>query len=126
MKASCRDLEKALSGSDPERAAAFEAHATACAACAKELAEWRRISEAAPSLRRAWDSPELLPRIRQAIAEESVRVREDDAAPAAAPSRWSWLPAASIAALFLIATAGLFVFRNGGGRDPLSSHWRTT
>jgi hypothetical protein len=37
-----------------------------------------------------------------------------------------WLPAASIAALFAIATAGLWVFRNSGGRDPLTSQWQTT
>ena len=125
MKVSCRDFEKALSG-DPAIAAAFEAHAATCAACAEQLAQWRRIGEAAPSLRRAWDSPELLPRIRQAIAEESQRQPGTEPVPAPAASRWRWLPAASIAALFLIATAGLWVFRNGGGRDPLSSHWRTT
>lgn len=126
MKASCRDLEKALSGADPALSAAFEIHARACAVCGPELAEWRLIAETAPSLRRAWDSPELLPKIRQAIAEQSQRVHGEDPAPERAPSRWRWLPAASIAALFLIATAGLWVVRNGGGRDPLSSHWRTT
>ena len=124
MKIFCRDLDKALSG-DPALAAAFEGHAASCAACAEQLAQWRRITEAAPSLRRAWDSPDLLPRIRQAIAEESQR-QNAEPAPALAASRWRWLPAAPIAALFLIATAGLWVFRNGGSRDPLSSHWRTT
>jgi hypothetical protein len=122
MKASCRDFEKALSGDDPVLAAAFEVHALGCAACGAELSQWRQISEAAPSLRRAWDSPDLLPRIRQAFAEESTREVETPRAGA----RLAWLPAASIAALFLIATAGLWVFRNSGGREPLSDHWRTT
>jgi ribosomal protein S10 len=36
------------------------------------------------------------------------------------------LPAAAIAGLFAIATAGLLVFRNSGGREPLVSHWQTT
>ncbi|HEY1435230.1 MAG TPA: hypothetical protein VGG65_07630 [Thermoanaerobaculia bacterium] len=126
MKASCRDLEKALSGSDPSLAAAFELHAASCADCGRELTEWRLIAQAAPTLRRAWDSPELLPRIRQAIAEQSQREPSPEAVSPPAASRWRWLPAASIAALFLIATAGLWVFRNAGDRDPLSSHWRTT
>src|SRR5262249_35220818 len=119
---SCRDLEKALSGADPTLTAAFEAHAASCEACGRELSEWRRIGDVAPSLRKAWDSPDLLPRIRQAIAEDSLPASE----PSVLPARWRWVPAASIAALFLIAGVGLFVFRNSGGRDPLSEHWRTT
>jgi hypothetical protein len=123
VKAGCRDLERALAGTDPELLAAFEAHAASCPACGPVLAEWRRIAEAAPSLRRSWDSPDLLPRIRQALAEESTKTAE---APEVRPRRFAWLPAVSIAALFLIATAGLFVFRNSGGREPLTEHWRTT
>ena len=124
MKADCRDLEKALAGENPVLAAAFEVHALGCAACGRELSEWRRISEAAASLRRAWESPELLPRIRQALAEESVRAATDtDASPR---RRFVWVPAASIAALFVLATVGLWVFRNGGGREPLTDHFRTT
>ena len=127
MTASCRDLERALSGADPALLAAFEEHAGACAACGRELSEWRRIGEAARGLRRAWDSPELLPRIRQALAEESTRAEASGTEPPEMRSaRWRWVPAASIAALFLIATAGLWVFRNSGGREPLTEHWRTT
>lgn len=123
MTATCRDLERALSGGDAELLAAFEAHAAKCASCGRELSEWRRISEVAPRLRRAWDSPDLLPRIRQALAEESTRPADAPETPA---RRFAWLPAASIAALFLVATAGLFVFRNSGGREPLTEHWKTT
>lgn len=121
-RASCRDLEEALAGADPALSAAFEAHAGGCAACGHELAEWRRLEAAAPSLRRAWDSPDLLPRIRQAIAEDSYEAP----ARARAAGRWRWVPAASLAALFAIAAAGLWVFRDSAGRDPLSEHWRTT
>jgi hypothetical protein len=123
MTASCRDLERALSGADPELLAAFEEHAASCSACARELSEWRRIGEAARGLRRSWESPDLLPRIRQALAEEATKPAE---APEAPPRRFAWVPAVSIAALFLIATAGLFVFRNSGGREPLTEHWKTT
>jgi len=126
MKASCRDLERALSGDDPALLAAFEAHAAACPACGRELSEWRRIGEVAPQLRRSWDSPDLLAKVRQALAEESTRSAAVPDARAARVSRWRWVPPVSIAALFLIATAGLWVFRNSGGREPLSEHWRTT
>lgn len=122
MKATCADLERALSGGEPEILAAFEAHAQSCARCAAELAGWRRIAEAAPSLRKTWDSPELWPAIHQKLAEESQN-------PAARrmPRPWlRWLPAAAMAALFGIAAAGLLVFRNSGGRDPLVAHWETT
>lgn len=123
MTASCRDLERALSGADPALLAAFEEHAGSCPACALELSEWKRVSEAARGLRRSWESPDLLPRIRQALAEESTK-------PAGAPEtparRFAWIPAASIAALFVIATVGLVVFRNSGGREPLTEHWKTT
>ncbi len=125
MTASCRDLERALSSEDPALLSAVEEHARACAACAGELAEWRRLSSAAPSLKVSWSSPELWPAIRQRLAEESQ-------APAATPPparTRSWLrflPAGAMVALFAIATAGLWVFRNSGGRDPLASRWETT
>ena len=125
MKADCRDLERALSGPDAALREAFEAHAASCAACGRELAQWRAISEAAPALRKSWDSPGLWPRLHQALAEESQRAPAR-ASGAGARSRLWWVPAASIAALFVIATAGVWVFRNSGGREPLSEHWRTT
>lgn len=125
MKASCSDLERAFSGRDPALLSAFEDHAATCVACGRELSEWRRISEVAPALRRAWDSPDLLPRIRQALAREGTKGTGPGASQPRA-SRPRWLPAFSIAALFLIATAGLWVFRNSGGREPLSDQWKTT
>ena len=121
MKAGCRDLERALRDGEPERLSAISEHARECASCRRELDAWRRISAVASGLRKSWSSPELWPRIRQALAAESqapVSARP----PAGA---WSWLPAAAIVALFAVATAGLWVFRNSSGRDPLVSHWQT-
>jgi hypothetical protein len=121
MKATCTDRERVLSGEAPELFAAFEAHAQSCRPCANELSVWTRIAEAAPSLRKTWDSPELWPAIRQRLAEESQSPARR------APRAWArWLPAAAMAALFGIAAAGLLVFRNSGGRDPLVAHWQTT
>src|SRR5262249_28451064 len=37
MKATCADLERALSGGEPELFSAFEAHTQSCAKCAAEL-----------------------------------------------------------------------------------------
>lgn len=122
MKAGCRDLERALATGEPELLAAVEEHAQGCAACARELAEWRAIAAAAPALRKTWPSPDLWPQIRQGLAEESQR-------PAEASAGGSWLrllPAAAIVALFAIATAGLWVFRDSGGREPLATPWQTT
>jgi hypothetical protein len=122
MKATCADLERALSGGEPELLGAFEAHAHSCPRCAAELAGWKRVAQAAPSLRKTWDSPELWPAIRQRLAEES----QSPTARRAARPWLRWLPAAAMAALFGIAAAGLLVFRNSGGRDPLAAHWETT
>lgn len=125
MKAGCRDLERVLQdgGADRELSAAFDEHAATCAECGRELAEWRQTSKAARSISKSWDSPELWPRIRQALAEESQRAPERERT---GGFGWHWLPAASIVALFAIATAGLWVFRNSGGRDPLTAQWQTT
>jgi hypothetical protein len=126
MSASCRDLERALETGDPNLLEAVEAHARTCAACAGELAEWRRLTQTAPALRVQWSSPELWPAIRQRLAEESTRTEGEAAAPAATSSWLRLLPAGAIVALFAIATAGLWAFRNSGGRDPLASRWETT
>lgn len=121
MKATCADIERALSEGEPELFAAFEAHAHACNRCAAELAGWRKMAEAAPSLCKTWETPELWPAIHQRLAEESQSPARR------APRSWlRWLPAAAMAALFGIAAAGLLVFRNSGGRDPLVAHWQTT
>ena len=122
MKAGCRDLEKALRGDSPELFAAFEEHAASCSACARELAEWTQLSAAGPALRKRWASPELWPAIRQRLAEESQRPQ----AQASRPGFFARaLPGLAIASLFILASAGLWVFRNSRGREPLTS-WQTT
>jgi hypothetical protein len=125
VKAHCRNLDEALRTEDANLLAAMEAHAEDCAACRRELSEWRELRSAGASLKRTWDSPGLWPRIHQALAEESQRP-VSSAAPAQAPSGLRWLPAAAMIALFGIATGGLWVFRNSGGREPLTSSWQAT
>ena len=127
--AGCRGLEEALRTEDPRLLAALEEHARSCEACRRELSEWNALRAAAPSLRKAWDSPLLWNRIEQGLAEESRKAKAASAPPDSAPASASplrWLPIAAMAALFSIATAGLWVFRNSGGREPLTNGWQTT
>jgi hypothetical protein len=118
--------------------AAAEEHARTCEDCRRELSEWNALRAAAPSLRKSWESPPLWPRIEQALREESRKASSASSAAAgastasAAPSGAAprsalrWLPIAAMVALFSIATAGLWVFRNSGGREPLTNGWQTT
>lgn len=88
------------------------------------------ISSAAASLRKSWDSPRLWPRISGALALETAKRHA-----ASAPERVgffddlfgslaaNWRPALAGVVLFGLATAGLFVFRGSGGRDPYTDKW---
>jgi hypothetical protein len=129
----CRGLEEALRTEDPRLLAAMEEHARTCEACGRELSEWNALRAAAPSLRKSWDSPKLWTRIEKGLAEDSGASKASPAAPAPASASASgfgspvrWLPIAAMVALFSIATAGLWVFRNSGGREPLTNGWQTT
>ncbi len=131
--AGCRGLEEALRTEDPRLLAAMEEHARTCEACRRELSEWLALRAAAPSLRKSWESPLLWARIEQGLGqvEESRKAKAaseaSPAAPAPAPrGSLRWLPIAAMVALFSIATAGLWVFRNSGGREPLTNGWQTT
>ena len=73
MNVECKDLERILQDEKPEELRALEQHAATCPACGKELRLWKQISEAAPALRKTWESPELWPRVHQTLAEESQR-----------------------------------------------------
>ncbi|MFY9552556.1 MAG: hypothetical protein WAU32_15525 [Thermoanaerobaculia bacterium] len=126
MKAGCRDLEKALRGNAPELFAAFEEHAESCPACGRELEEWTQISGGAAALKKRWAAPGLWPAIHQALAEQSQRRPETPEAGTSVYRLWArLLPGIAIASLFVIATAGLWVFRNSRGREPLTQ-WQTT
>ena len=91
------------------------------------------IAKAAEGLRKTWDSPQLWPRIATALALEADRAAgksqggqragffEDLLGSLAA----NWRPALAAVALFGLATAGLFVFRGSGGRDPYTARGNT-
>lgn len=115
----CRRFDEALSRGDAAGIDAVRRHSAECGPCAAALALWDGIDAGAKTLRRSWESPALLPRIVSAIEAEKTRGSEPVSAPARRPFRW--VPAAAAAALFLIATFGLQVFRNAGGREPLAN-----
>jgi anti-sigma factor RsiW len=124
MKVSCNDLERILRDAAPQQRAALEEHAQTCAACAKELLAWDRLSLAARELHEEWDSPGLWPAIRRALAEQAVGSPK-------ARSRWGWLTgwaglslgwqAAAAAALVAVLTiSAVWILRPGPTHDPLA------
>ena len=113
MNAECRRLDAAIESAGAAALAAARTHAGACARCAERLRAFDEIAAAAPGLRKAWDSPELWPRIRESLAREALAPK-GPVAHESAPRRpaWpSWLPIAAIATLFLVSFVGLQVFR---------------
>jgi hypothetical protein len=107
MKLECKDLNRALREGTPEVMDALTAHADACPSCRAALDRWRELSEAAGALRRQWHSPELWPRIHQALAHESQVRRPEKPAPSgifrAACRRWRELAAAAAVIALMIS-----------------------
>ncbi len=71
MKFECGDLDRALA--TPELMPEAREHLKQCAACRREYRVWTQISAAAKEVHEEWDSPELWPRIQDAIAAEPKR-----------------------------------------------------
>ncbi len=113
----CRQFDKALARGQ-EAVAALEIHAASCGDCRERLRLWKEISQAAPALRKDWESPDLFPRIARALAAAPPQGTR-----AALPRRRvSWIPAAAAAALFVLSMIGLSVFKPGeSGREPISN-----
>ena len=96
----CEDWQETLREESPERLREAEAHAETCDACREELALWREISAAAPSLRREWETGDLWSRIRRNLTAERVQP------PARRLGTVGWLSLA--AALLAAVTAAVF------------------
>lgn len=79
MSGDCKELEKLLSEGITELPGSVVTHLRECSACAEEWQVWQDIAEAAPGLRKHWNSPELWPRIRQSLGAESEKA-----------ARWRW------------------------------------
>jgi len=109
----CNDRERILREAEPDALRALAAHAAACAECREELALWNEISAAAHTMQKEWESPALLPRIRQRLAEESQ-------APPQRESLWSlpalwrgwgrgWQMAGAMAMLVVLSVSTLWI-----------------
>jgi hypothetical protein len=79
MNVDCREFEKLLSEGISELPEAAAGHLRECRGCAEEWQAWQEVAQAAPALRKTWESPELWPRIRESLAAE-VKKQE----------RWRW------------------------------------
>ena len=98
MTFECRDLERALA--TPDLLPEAREHARVCAACRRELWLWNEMSSIAPGLREEWESPELWPRIRQALEAQQKADK---------PRRIDWRLLAGIAAAILVAVSFLIL-----------------
>ena len=115
MNIRCEEWEVMLRESeDCQASPALIAHARQCSTCAEKLRQWQEISNAARSLQKSWHSPDLWPRIHQALAAESQH------APARIfPQSWKvlgtvfryWRIPAAAFMLLLIAISAVWILR---------------
>jgi len=127
MKLECKDLDYALREGSPELMEALAAHAEACPSCREDYGRWNEMSGAARALHKHWDSPNLWPRIHQALAEESQRTPQG--------ARWAprgilqflsenWQAAAAGAAVVLLTVSVAWVFMRNS-QPPVAQKLRT-
>jgi hypothetical protein len=119
MKIECKDLPYVLRHEEPELLKALEVHTDACAPCREQFKRWKEISLAAGRLRQEWDSPDLWPRIHQALAAESQR--------SSSTRTWSglvssWQVPAAVLALILIAVSGVWVLQRNSETAPVTDN----
>ncbi len=100
----CQDRERILREGSPQEFSALEEHARECARCAEALRQWKEISEAAQTLSRSWESPNLWARIAAALAKQPRQESKRDPW-----FRWPWpafAPSGFVAAAALLAVTG--------------------
>ena len=112
MNKKCSELEELLIEGSPELPDWVAAHLSECATCAEEWRLWQAISEAAPQLRKEWDSPELWPRIRRSLAAETKATQTDGwIRRVFLPLSLQWQAAAATVFLLLTGLAGWMILR---------------
>ena len=102
MTFDCKDLERALAV--PELMSDAREHAKCCEACRRELWLWGEISAAAPGLREEWETPDLWPGIRKALAAEQKAAK-----PRGLVGRLDWRMMAAIAAALVVGISLLIM-----------------
>jgi len=83
MNVTCKDRDRIFEDGTAAEWAALEGHAANCTSCAEELHSWKSLSLTAAELRDYTESPELWPRIHQALTEQADATQ-------AGRERWSW------------------------------------
>jgi len=106
MKFECRDLESILRGQDEEQLKAAAVHADTCPQCRAQLQLWNEISVAAKLLHRDWHSPDLWPRIHQALTAESQKPAKEPALRRVFAGLRNWQALTAALALLLIIGTG--------------------
>ena len=124
MKAACEQLEAILERQIPAELAALEEHARNCAPCALQLKLDREISAAAPALQKAWDSPNLWPRIAGALEAETEKKHTRILAfPATRMAQWRLAAAAAVLLMVTVASVRIIMTqRSGGPENPQVGH----
>ncbi len=119
MNANCANREDILREQEPAAMNALAQHAEACGECARQLQAWHAISRAARQMQKSWESPELWPRIRQALAEQDQRAPEESKR--TLTGLWEnfgrqWQAAAALLVLVVLTVSGVWiVLRDNAG-----------
>jgi hypothetical protein len=69
MLSPCQEVENALRNGKDELPEKLMEHVLVCPGCSATLNSWKDLSDAAPSLRKTWESPDLWPGISLALSE---------------------------------------------------------
>ncbi|HEX7833234.1 MAG TPA: hypothetical protein VF787_26495 [Thermoanaerobaculia bacterium] len=97
MTITCTQLDDLLFDASPLAMETAARHAAECPACAEKLAAWNELTDTADSMKGAWESDLLWPRIERALRKETRRT----------PSRRLWQIAAAV---FLTVAMGSTLF----------------
>ncbi|HEX7807335.1 MAG TPA: hypothetical protein VF608_01375 [Thermoanaerobaculia bacterium] len=97
MTITCTQLDDLLFDASPLAMETAARHAAECPACAEKLAAWNELTDTAHSMKGAWESDLLWPRIERALRKETRRT----------PSRRLWQIAAAV---FLTVAMGSTLF----------------
>lgn len=111
MNVTCEDRERIFEGGTAGEWEALELHAASCAKCAEEIAGWNSLSVTAKELQDYAPSPDLWPRIEQALAEQAA----SKAKPNGRRSWFSFLPSFSLGWQTALAGACVLVLTVAGG-----------
>jgi len=124
MNVTCKNRGDILRKQEPAAMEALARHAESCAECARELHLWNAISQTARQMQKSWESPDLWPRIRQALAEQAHKLPEE--------SRWNlarlwenfgrhWQTAAALLMLLALTASGGWLLWRGDETVPTTT-----